>query len=265
MTGKLGELYVPKGLALETARTVLECEHPMALNVALGCTNDCDYCYGSLAFKKKDWTTVRIAKKEVIDKFREDVEKKKPEGVFLSFATDPLNAEVLHYTMFISMILAKKGIPLAVLSKRGYGDVLLQSSTVRMGKTIVSLDAQFWQEHEHNTDIPLDRLWSLKMCNHPWISCEPYPTPNIFFQDAKNFLENIVRMVTPKLIIFGKWNYDKRANTIEAREFYRETVNTFTDFCKSNHIQLHVKSDTLKFIETGFIKRDENYKKVGKW
>jgi hypothetical protein len=26
-----------------------------------------------------------------------------------------------------------------------------------------------------------------------------------------------------------------------------------------------VKSDTLKFIKSGFIKRDENYKKVGKW
>jgi DNA repair photolyase len=41
----LGELYYPTGKALETAQQVLQVNHPIAVNVAWGCTNMCDYCY----------------------------------------------------------------------------------------------------------------------------------------------------------------------------------------------------------------------------
>jgi len=60
----LGELYKPKGLALETAQAVLEVEKPYACNVAIGCSNDCRYCYGPrfMHCKREDWRNVRIPK-----------------------------------------------------------------------------------------------------------------------------------------------------------------------------------------------------------
>jgi hypothetical protein len=49
-------------------------------------------------------------------------------------------------------------------------------------------------------------------------------------------------------IVFGKWNYDVRSSTPEAKEEYLDYVYTFRDFCKANNIRYHVKSETLKFI-----------------
>ena len=79
----LGELYHPKGLALETARAVLEVDNPMAVNVAIKCLNECNYCYGPLAFKQKDWGNVRQPKVPVLELVKRQLDKGlKPEGVF---------------------------------------------------------------------------------------------------------------------------------------------------------------------------------------
>jgi hypothetical protein len=73
---------------------------------------------------------------------------------------------------------------------------------------------------------------------------EPYPPSAIYKQDIKALLEELAFV---DLIVFGKWNYDKRATTEEARQEYAENINVLTDFCKSNNIRLHIKSDTLSF------------------
>jgi len=245
----LGRLYVPTGLALETSRVILETQNPYAVNVAMGCENLCTYCYGSTAYKKKDWGNIRLAKDEIIQDFPKNLTKTHPEGVFLSFSTDPLLPVNILNTLHITKTLGDSKIKYAVLSK--CADMSISEDGYhRMGKTIVSVDTLFWKTFEPKASPPLDRLDCLKYAEYPWISVEPYPPPSIYCQDTGVFL-NAIANVHPKVIVFGKWNYDKRANTPEARVFYLDTVNKFRDFCKSNNIGLHIKSDTLKFVGMG--------------
>lgn len=244
--GKLGELYHPRGLALETAQAILQTESPMACNIAMGCPNGCLYCYGSLAFKKKDWTNVRFPKDSPSKMVMKQLDKGlKPEGVFLSFATDPIAACNMLETVKLVRKLTTHNIPVATLSKQG----TIHFPQIRHGATIVSVDRRFRREWEPRTLKVHDRIDSLNAFHdagyYTWISMEPYPPPAIFEQDIITVLE-AVKFVD--FIILGKWNYDKRANTPEARAFYQKAIKTFRAFCKYHNIRYHIKSDTLKFI-----------------
>lgn len=115
--------------------------------------------------------------------------------------------------------------------------------------TIVSVDRDFWRKFEPNTLEPQRRIAALEDCKgdkeYPWVSMEPYPPSAIHKQRIEDLLEELNFV---DLIIFGKWNYDKRARTEEARREYAANIAVLTDFCKSNNIRLHIKSDTLKFV-----------------
>jgi len=129
----------------------------------------------------------------------------------------------------------------------------------RHGMTIVSLDHEFWREFEPNALEPWKRVTVLENCKadkeYAWASMEPYPPSAIYKQKLEDLLEALNFV---DLIVFGKWNYDPRAYTEEARREYAVNVEVLTDFCKSNNIRLHVKSDTLKFIERSEVHRKEN-------
>lgn len=244
----LGEIYQPKGFALKTARAILEVEDPWAVNVALGCPGGCGYCYGPRAFRKPEWTKPRYPKKTPYQLVKHQLEKGiSPEGVFASFATDPFHKNVRQNTRDLMDYLTFKHIRTATLTK-------LTSSTLneghRYGITVVSIDRKFWKTWELNTDEPMHRIQDLQIMDtfddYCWGSMEPVPPPAIYKQDFYKVLEELKFM---KFLIFGKWNYDKRADTDEAREYYIDEIDTFRDFCEGNSIRWHVKSKTLKFCE----------------
>lgn len=265
----LGDLYKPKGLALETAREVLQVDNPYAVNVALGCDNACSYCYGPRAFHKKEWSVMRPAlillestksQDGIIHGFKhyhkqlDNLIKKDdyPEGLFVSFATDPLSPINYPLTSRLIEYMSNEdcNIPIALLSK---SNILLRPKVWAIndmhGMTIVSLSELFHQAHEPLSIGPMERLALLEKAHdlgyRTWVSMEPYPVPDIIEQDLE-FLLNEMHFVD--FIIFGKWNYDPRASTKRAQEFYAKTVPQFIDYCKSHGIRYHVKSDTLKFI-----------------
>lgn len=61
----LGELYKPSGMALEHARVVLDMDEVHAVNVALGYSVGCDYCYGPFSTwqSRENWRQVRYPKR----------------------------------------------------------------------------------------------------------------------------------------------------------------------------------------------------------
>jgi DNA repair photolyase len=243
---KLGELYIPTGKARETAAQVLEVSHPMAVNIAYGCTNCCAYpCYipyiepGKMRFPKIS-PQVQILKQ--LDEMKE-----RPEGVFLSFATDPFLKENWEETVkVLHMLTMEQNIPAATLSKKAMSSY----KGVRHGMTIVSLDNQFAAKYEKNAAMPTERLNLLRIANrndeYTWISMEPYPTPEKVRQNICHFLEALNFV---DFMIFGKWNYDATTSTPEAKAFYQDAVAEFRDFCKSHGIRHYVKKETLNFIQ----------------
>lgn len=240
----LGELYEPKGLALETAQAVLQVDEPYAVNLSLGCINQCAYCYVP-RFTHRSANQCTLPKKDSVDLVRHQLEKFRAAGVFLSFLTDPFLPFNKDKTNRLVRFLLEKRIRVATLSKLDVSFI----NGARHGMTIVSLDKDFWQTYEPKTISPQERMLKLEAChnqgNYAWVSMEPYPPSAMHHQDFKAFLEKFKFV---NLIIFGKLNYNSRANTEQARNDYAENTEDLTDFCKSNQIRLHVKSDTLKFV-----------------
>lgn len=242
----LGRLYIPTGKALETAQQVLEVSNPMAVNMAYGCRNACSYCYipytkpGQMRLAKEPWRLIE----EQLNMM--DEEGKKPEGVFLSFHTDPFLRENWEATTKILEVLNKRDIKTATLSKTAISSY----KYVRHGMTLVSLDNEFSMVYEKNAVMPCKRIELLNMASrcddYTWVSIEPYPTPGKHQQKMSLFLDAL-RFVD--FAIFGTWNYDAGTKTPEAKEFYKKAVDEFQDFCKSHGIRSWVKTDTLKFIK----------------
>ena len=239
----LGELYQPKGLALETARAVLEVDNPWAVNVAWGCRLGCKYpCYNWFRTKGK----MTFPKEPVVDLVRKQLEKglePKPEGVFISFGTEPLLEENWVNTWHLVSLLREYNIKIAILSKV---DVFPNpDQDIRQGMTIVSLSHTYDFQYEPGALSSEQRVRKLKEAHgydhYTWVSVEPYPCPAIFKQDLKPLLEQLDFV---NFMIFGKWNYDNRANTPEAKEFYKQAAEEFVGFCKAHGIRYHVKSDT---------------------
>ena len=245
----LGQLYKPKGKALDTARAVLECDDVYACNIAKGCTNQCSYCWLKEFPYFMENGRMEFPKKPPVELVREQIEKGlKPKGVFLSFLTDPFLDINREHTESLIYFLFTQGIKVATLSKIDVYDRV----NIRTGLSIVSLDndyRDFRDRYEPNTVAIILRLNMLKYVKknggYVWVSIEPYPTPDIWKQDLIELLEELS---FADFLLFGKWNYDYRAENLAARIFYRDMVNQFTGFCKEHKIRHFVKPDTLKFI-----------------
>lgn len=251
----LGELYKPSGLAYETAKAVLETEDVYACNVAYGCSNACAYCYVPRFTHRRrhDCEKVRLPQKQPVELVRHQLDKQyrfhwtSQMGVFLSFLTDPFLPECRVSTEAVIDVLMSRGVKeVATLSKLA----LASSHQVRQGMTVVSLDDAFWRQFEPNT-TPLYRRVSVlnlakQLGDYVWVSMEPYPPSAIYKQDLNGLLEKLKFV---DLIVFGKWNYSKLASTEEARLEYAGNIEVLTDFCKSNAIRLHIKSDTVNFVK----------------
>ena len=249
----LGEGYRPRGLALETARAVLEMEDPHACNVALGCSNRCGYCYVPkyMRLSLKEGETVRQPSKPPVDLVSKQLMSftkcrrlgNYPTGVFLSFLTDPfLKVNVENTEQLINWLVVGEGIRVATCSKLAVS----VNPSVRHGMTIVSLNGLFHKEWEPYTLYAPLRIKALEETEgYTWGSMEPYPCSAIFKQNIEDVLEPLHFL---DLIVFGKWNYDRRASTDLARLDYIRDIAILRDFCKENSIRLHIKSDTLKFI-----------------
>ncbi len=255
----LGELYCPSGMALETAKAVLGIDNPHAVNVALGCPNECSYCYGPLASRQgreKFHSILRYPKKEPLDLVRNQLAKGlDTDGIFASFLTDPYlptlrdeTERLVNYVLDQQEYLAKD-IPMATLSKIGVSSYSWNLN----GMTIVSPYKDFTAKYEPGVPSPDERIRILEeeSCNegsYSWVSMEPWPVSDFYpyeMKDIRKFWEDLNFV---DFIVFGKWNYDKRGRTEKAREEYIEIVSEFEAFCQDYSIKYHIKSDTLKFI-----------------
>jgi len=276
----LGELYYPKGQALETAQAVLEVEKPMAVNVAYGCVNKCAYCFGRKIYGKD--MSIRFPKVHPVLLIEKQLKKGiKPEGVFISFMTDPMLdipvniklergfriTTLRNITFELIEWLSFNNIKVALLSKsyydywkfyefyhdRQYRDIII-------GTTVVSTKKEWYEKYEPNAVRPNERIKKLKELHElgfkTWLSFEPDPPPAIFKHDP--IRDVLHKCAFVDLVVYGKMNYLKGSNTKEARQYYAEQIPEIEKFCKEHNIKLHVKKKTIEFV-----KNVKNVKKEG--
>jgi len=238
---------------------VLEIDNPYAVNVALGCQNGCTYCYGPLASRqgKEKYKHIRLPKQTPLDLVKAQLKKGlAPEGVMASFLTDPYLPELKENTdMLVNYLLNWEDehgldVKTATLSKM---DVSTYSHN-RNGVTIVSPHKEFSEQFEPGCPSPQYRMKLIERCSfdgeYSWVSMEPFPVQDIYpykMYEIRQWWEELSSNYVD-FIVFGKWNYDKRARTEKAHQEYAEIVPQFIDFCNDHGVRYHIKSDTLKFI-----------------
>lgn len=247
----LGELYKPKGKALEHAEFILNIPESrcQACNVALGCTGGCTYCYGpksSMRFseysivKRPDYNLVEV----VGNQLRRMPEK--PLGVFLSFLTDPAMNWVQTHPLCDYLL--DQGISVATSTKFAE---LPPIPGVHTGITYTVSEEDYWKRYEPGTSKPEFRVRYLRdadrMGNPTWASIEPFPVKIIYPASIEKTVDDL--NFVDKLIL-GRWNYDSRASTKEAIEEYRNTIPSFIDSCRTYGIKYYVKQETLALLNT---------------
>lgn len=237
----LGELYKPRGKALETARAVLEGDEVYAVNVAWGC-NNCSYCYNRRLTKGK----ITYPKIPPVNLVRKQLERGiEPEGVFMCFGCDPYLSENAARTRDVIKLLLEYHIEVATLSKM---DILgFRSNRIRHGMTVVSLSEEFSRREEKGAIPPSDRIKKLRDAYNQglftWGSLEPFPCPAKYKQEIRPLLE---RLSFVNFLILGKWNYEPLCLTPEAHKFYLELADEFIDFCRDHAIRYHVKKEIMQ-------------------
>lgn len=230
------------------------------MNHVLGCFHGCKYpCYAYLMSKRfgniksyEEWCEPKLVSNtlELLDNEIPKL-KNKIESVQLCFTTDPFMA---HYPEVCDMslkaikklndadiqcnILTKGRLPLAL---RKY------SKKNEYGITLVSLDEKYRKEYEPNSVSYKTRILALKKLHEAgcktWISIEPYPTPNIIYQEIEKLLEEI-KFVDK--IIFGRTHYNKTISEFKGyKEFYNAEAAKVIKFCNKNHIKYHIKEGTI--------------------
>lgn len=243
----LGQPYYPRGLALETARAVLELRNCMACNTAMGCNAHCKYCYGPDVFHKKDWRDVRYATQLPTKAIWKLLNKgAKPDGMFFSFTTDPFYGRSETMAVKAIELCHEHGIRTASLTKLSEPKL---PDNHRHGKTVVSIEREFYKTWEPRTVEPLRRIKESQILSkfgaYVYFSQEPVPPREMYKQNVQRLWEEIK---FANFIILGKMNYDVRSSTELYKNYLYGIVLQFRDFCKSNGIRWHVKSETLKFV-----------------
>ncbi len=158
-------IYQPKGPALEYA--------PWALNLGVGCSHGCRYCYGSRAARKKKevfHSGIRVRDK-IIHRLAKDAALLKGDDreILLSFLADPYCPEEMQLglTRQAIEILISHDLRFTVLTKGGMRaardfDLLEGYDKARFGTTLIFTsqdDADHW---EPNAATIADRIHAIE-------------------------------------------------------------------------------------------------------
>jgi len=175
-------IYEPSGKAKEYSL--------LAANLYTGCSHGCRYCYcpGILRKSRTDFHTNIFPKKDVLERFKEDVIKLREtcddRQILLSFATDPyqLLETKEEITREAIKILITNDLRFTILTKGGSRasrdfDLLQGYPKCSFGTTLVFesiLDAYKW---EPGAPSPVDRLVTIQTAKRmgikTWVSLEP--------------------------------------------------------------------------------------------
>lgn len=186
MANKMQIIYEPKGRAREYA--------DLALNIYMGCTHGCLYCYGPTALHvtRKKFNESANPKSCVVERVKKDAELLSKRGdcpeILLSFIGDPYQpAETeLGLTRQIIEILIWHDLPFTILTKGGTRavrdfDLLREYPKCSFGTTMV-----LWTEHHTEKWEPGaadhdDRIEAIKTAGKmgifTWVSLEPVIYP----------------------------------------------------------------------------------------
>ncbi len=190
-------IYKPTGMAREYS--------PYALNIYIGCSHRCKYCYAphTLQKKEEDYFGKPVPRKDILKLIEKDLQKNKyDKQVLLSFVGDVYcdNADDSQTTREVLKLLNGYQVPVAVLSKGGKKilkdlDVFKSfGDRITVGTTLTFMDEQKSAIWEPYASRPNERLETLKILHDNGIktfaSFEPTIEPEESLKLIRKTLED---------------------------------------------------------------------------
>jgi DNA repair photolyase len=232
-------IYEPKGKAKEY------CD--LAVNIYRGCGHGCSYCYapGILHIDRQEFTDSATARNGLIDVLTKEAPKYNGKEIFLCFSCDPYAPidEELQITRQAIRILKENNMTVRILTKGGWRATrdfdLLEKGRDWFGTTMT-----FWSEEKSRTwepfaATPKERYDVLKIAKlkgfKTWVSLEPviYPDQTLeIIYKTHEFVDEYR---------IGKWNYDKRAKTINWKDFLHQAIGLLKSYGKEYKIKEDLK------------------------
>lgn len=190
-------IYRPMGMAREYS--------PYALNIYIGCSHMCKYCYAphTLQRKSENYFLRPKPRKNILKLLEQDLKKNKyKEQVLLSFVGDVYCDSLDNgaTTRKVLKLLNLYKVPVAVLSKGGKKmlrdlDIFKEfGDRIMVGTTLTFFDENKSKEWEPNASLPSERLETLKTLHENGIktfaSFEPTLEPVESLKLIKKTLED---------------------------------------------------------------------------
>lgn len=239
--GNMSVIYTPKGKAREYS--------PLALNIYLGCSHQCKYCYCRSYFSF--FSDVVKSRKDIISQLEKELSQRKIEKqVLLSFIGD-VYCEGANITRDVLQILLKYQIPVAILTKNKnvLRDINLfkKFKKIMVGFTLTFTEEKHSLFYEPNASLPQERFEALKILHSnnikTFVSLEPVIKPD---QSLK-----IIDITHKDVDLFkvGKLNHHSEIErTINWSDFVVKAVKKLREYKKD----FYIKKDLRKFIPQNF-------------
>jgi DNA repair photolyase len=240
-------IYQPAGRAEEYS--------PLAANLYRGCEHGCLYCFAPSATwtKRKDFHKNVAPRKDVLKWLERNAPKYSGQEVLMCFTCDPYTpCENQHgVTREAIKILHRHGVSVNLLTKGGQRavrdfDLLSKRPGLsRIGATLTfdnEMDSLKW---EPKADTPANRIAMLRKAKEmgikTWASLEPVIEP-------EQTLE-LIKMSAPYVDKYkvGRWNYDKRANEINWKDFLMKAMQAM----RERDVNFYIKNDLAVFWKEG--------------
>lgn len=234
-------IYQPSGKAREYS--------PLALNIYMGCTHRCVYCYAPHCIQKTvaEYNATPEPRKSLIEKLKSELSKEIPkEQVLLSFIGDVycVTADNNQLTRDVLEVMLDRKAPVAILTKGGSrclkdADVFkMFGEHIQVGATLTFDNDKDSLEWEPGAALPGDRLDTLRQLHEygikTFVSFEPVISP----KQTLNLIRHTLGVVD--IYKVGKLNnYKGLDKTIDWTDFLTEVIGILRPAGK----QFYIKHD----------------------
>jgi DNA repair photolyase len=244
---KYSVLYEPKNRAGEYG--------DLALNLTIGCSHACEYCYAPRVMHKSPdvFFNQPVQRKDIFEKFYADVHKMVENNdkreVFLCFTCDPLQPICFENNLIQNVIqtLELNNIKYRLLTKGGYKEFYKIASYISpelctVGSTLVFSMDQESKMHEPGAPITSERIELLKAAKFvgckTWVSLEPvwsyYNTTELIALTA-GFVDEYK---------IGMLNYHPHSKEIDWKMF----AEMISIYCEDVGVNYVLKEDLAKLL-----------------
>lgn len=192
-------IYEPRGKAREYS--------PLALNIYMGCTHGCKYCYAPNCIQKdrEQYYQKPYPRKGIVEGLKKELEKRGriKEQVLLSFVGDVYSEtqDNNETTREVLKLLLKYKVPTAILTKGGYrclNDLEIFKKFgkhIQIGTTLTFDNDKDSKEWESGAALPEERIETLKILHDNGIRTFASFEPVIIPDQSLNLIDETIGIV----------------------------------------------------------------------